>query len=161
MTLILIRHGESFWNPPRRKGGKLKGWRYAGSADVPLSEDGIAESIEAGKLLKAIPIDTVYCSMLIRAQMTALIALAAHDFEQTPLLVRDNPDPHAARGLRAHFAAIYNPPPADEEETEGETEQEVNRIVPIYCSNALNYGDVDGIYHFPKVNLLNKSPIEL
>jgi len=91
---------------PQRKAAPQKGWRYAGAVDVPLSEDGIADAVRAGRALQTLPLDVVYSSMLIRAQMTALIALASHDSEQTPLLVRDEPDAKQPRGLRVHTARM-------------------------------------------------------
>eukprot|EP00468_Gymnochlora_sp_CCMP2014_P010928 CAMPEP_0167753042 /NCGR_PEP_ID=MMETSP0110_2-20121227/7488_1 /TAXON_ID=629695 /ORGANISM="Gymnochlora sp., Strain CCMP2014" /LENGTH=317 /DNA_ID=CAMNT_0007638753 /DNA_START=79 /DNA_END=1032 /DNA_ORIENTATION=- len=44
-TLVLIRHGESTWN-------RLEDERFTGWYDAPLSEQGILEAKEAGKLLK-------------------------------------------------------------------------------------------------------------
>jgi 2,3-bisphosphoglycerate-dependent phosphoglycerate mutase len=150
--LILLRHGESVWNPPAKKSSNnpAKGWRYAGAVDVPLSEDGIADAIRAGHALQTLPLDVVYSSMLIRAQMTALIALASHDQEQTPLLVRDEPDSSQPRGLRAHVARMYQPPAPNDEESSGEYEEETNRIIPVYCSHALNerdFGDLQGMHN--------------
>lgn len=141
------------WNPPKAKDPteKTRGWRYAGAVDVPLSEEGIKEASEAGHRLKKIPIDVVYSSMLIRAQMTALIALASHDHQQTPLIVRDNPDPNAQRGLRAHTQRLYNPPSTlEESELANEVEEEVNRVIPVYCSNNLNerdFGVLQGMHN--------------
>jgi bisphosphoglycerate-dependent phosphoglycerate mutase len=43
VKLVLIRHGESAWNLEN----KFTGW-----TDVPLSENGVKEAQEAGKLLK-------------------------------------------------------------------------------------------------------------
>ena len=43
VKLVLVRHGESVWN----KENRFTGW-----TDVELSEKGIAEALEAGKLLK-------------------------------------------------------------------------------------------------------------
>lgn len=43
LKLILVRHGESQWNLEN----KFTGW-----TDVELSERGINEAIEAGKVLK-------------------------------------------------------------------------------------------------------------
>ena len=44
--LVLVRHGQSMWNPdPSRP---ERPWKYAGAADVPLSESGIAEALEVG-----------------------------------------------------------------------------------------------------------------
>lgn len=131
--------------------------------DVPLSEDGIQEAIEAGHRLKQLPLDVVYCSMLIRAQMTALIALASHDSEQTPLIVRDNPDPNAVRGLRAHLQRMHNPTPAEEEETTGENEDETNRVIPVYCSHSLNerdFGALQGMHSRMQRRLFTPQQLE-
>lgn len=150
--LVLLRHGESMWNPPKGQKHVQKGWRYAGAMDVPLSEAGISEAIEAGHRLKSLPFDVVYCSMLIRAQMTALIALASHDSEQTPLIVRDNPDPNAPRGLnKEHLSKLA---PGRAAKTAGEVdgadeETETNAIIPVYCSHSLNerdFGDLQGMH---------------
>lgn len=60
MKLTLLRHGESVWN----KENKFTGW-----TDVPLSEKGIEEAKNAGKLLKAnnYNFDVAYTSVLKRA----------------------------------------------------------------------------------------------
>ncbi|KAL6959329.1 2,3-bisphosphoglycerate-dependent phosphoglycerate mutase 1 [Sarracenia purpurea var. burkii] len=68
-TLILIRHGESFWNEKNL---------FSGCVDVPLTKKGIEEAIEAGKRISNIPVDIIYTSALIRAQMTAMLALTQH-----------------------------------------------------------------------------------
>lgn len=39
--LVLLRHGQSMWNPD--PDAPLKPWRYAGAVDVPLNADGIKE----------------------------------------------------------------------------------------------------------------------
>ncbi|HSW86705.1 MAG TPA: histidine phosphatase family protein, partial [Rhabdochlamydiaceae bacterium] len=46
--LILMRHGQSEWN----KQNLFTGW-----VDIPLSPEGIRESIEGGKKIADIPID--------------------------------------------------------------------------------------------------------
>lgn len=87
--------------------------------------------------------------MLVRAQMTALIALATHDSEQTPLIVRDNPDPKGTRGLRQHTTRMHSPPVAEDEETTGENEDETNRVIPVYCSHNLDerdFGTLQGMH---------------
>ena len=43
IKLVLLRHGQSTWN----KENKFTGW-----TDVPLSEQGVQEAHEAGKVLK-------------------------------------------------------------------------------------------------------------
>jgi 2,3-bisphosphoglycerate-dependent phosphoglycerate mutase len=61
--LVLIRHGESTWN----KENRFTGW-----TDVDLSEKGIQEAMEGGRLLKAegYTFDVAYTSVLKRAIRT-------------------------------------------------------------------------------------------
>ena len=65
-TLVLIRHGQSIWNAQNR---------FTGWVDVDLSERGIEEAKDAGKLLENVQFDAVFASGLIRAQRTADIIL--------------------------------------------------------------------------------------
>lgn len=68
-TLILLRHGESEWNARNL---------FTGWTDVPLSEKGLAEARDAGRLLAAEGLfpDVVHTSLLVRAIHTANLALA-------------------------------------------------------------------------------------
>lgn len=68
-TLILLRHGQSTWNLENL----FTGWH-----DVPLSEHGDTEAIEAGRLIKEAELlpEVVHTSLLIRAIETADLALA-------------------------------------------------------------------------------------
>jgi 2,3-bisphosphoglycerate-dependent phosphoglycerate mutase len=61
--LVLIRHGESVWN----KENLFTGW-----TDVDLSEKGVQEAKEAGRLLKqaGFVFDIAFCSVLKRAIRT-------------------------------------------------------------------------------------------
>ena len=68
-ALILIRHGESLWNAKNL---------FTGCVDVPLTKKGVEEAIEAGKRISNIPVDMIYTSALIRAQMTAMLAMTQH-----------------------------------------------------------------------------------
>ena len=61
--LILMRHGQSEWN----KHNLFTGW-----VDIPLSKEGIGEAIKAGKSMADMPIDIIFVSSLIRAQMSAM-----------------------------------------------------------------------------------------
>ncbi|KAG5529418.1 hypothetical protein RHGRI_029969 [Rhododendron griersonianum] len=79
-TLILIRHGESLWNEKNL---------FSGCVDVPLTNKGIEEAIEAGKRIRNLPIDIIYTSALIRAQMTAMLALTQHRCYKVPIIVHD------------------------------------------------------------------------
>lgn len=64
--LTLLRHGESQWNLENR---------FTGWVDVDLSPKGEAEARRAGKLLRDLPIDVVFTSILTRAIRTADLAL--------------------------------------------------------------------------------------
>ncbi|WVZ24774.1 hypothetical protein V8G54_003318 [Vigna mungo] len=68
-SLILIRHGESLWNEKNL---------FTGCCDVPLTQRGVEEAIEAGKRISFIPVDMIFTSALIRAQMTAMLAMTQH-----------------------------------------------------------------------------------
>jgi 2,3-bisphosphoglycerate-dependent phosphoglycerate mutase len=70
--IVLLRHGESTWN----RENLFTGW-----TDVPLTETGTAEAIQAGKLLKSegFAFDVVHTSLLRRAITTTHLALDAMD----------------------------------------------------------------------------------
>jgi len=67
-TLVLVRHGQSEWNLKNL----FTGWR-----DVDLTEKGVAEAIEAGKILagRGMKFDLAMTSDLIRAQRTCQFIL--------------------------------------------------------------------------------------
>jgi 2,3-bisphosphoglycerate-dependent phosphoglycerate mutase len=71
-TLVLLRHGQSQWNLENR---------FTGWWDVDLSEQGIAEAIGAGELMKARGFDFDHCftSVLTRAIRTLHLALEPMD----------------------------------------------------------------------------------
>lgn len=68
-TLVLLRHGQSLWNLENR---------FTGWTDVDLSEEGVAEAVEAGRLMResGLTFDIVHTSLLLRATRTAEAALA-------------------------------------------------------------------------------------
>jgi len=70
--LIMIRHGESVWN----KENKFTGW-----TDVGLSEKGVQEAVDAGKVLKeqGFRFRVAYTSYLSRAIKTLWIILEEMD----------------------------------------------------------------------------------
>ncbi len=77
--LVLLRHGESTWN----KENRFTGW-----TDVPLSEKGIDEAREAGRLLRdgGFTFDIAYTSVLKRAIKTLWIVLEEMDLMWIPVL---------------------------------------------------------------------------
>jgi 2,3-bisphosphoglycerate-dependent phosphoglycerate mutase len=68
LRLVLIRHGQSTWN----KENRFTGW-----TDVPLSEQGVKEACEAGKVLKekGFQFKVAYTSYLNRAIKTLWLIL--------------------------------------------------------------------------------------
>lgn len=80
-ALILIRHGESMWNEKNL---------FTGCVDVPLTKRGIEEAVEAGKRISNIPVDMIFTSALIRAQMTAMLAMTQHRRKKVHLLMFQN-----------------------------------------------------------------------
>lgn len=78
MKLVLVRHGQSVWNLENR---------FTGWTDVELSENGIKEAKEAGKLLKEneFTFDVAYTSVLKRANETLNIILKELGEENIPI----------------------------------------------------------------------------
>jgi 2,3-bisphosphoglycerate-dependent phosphoglycerate mutase len=78
IKLVLLRHGESVWN----KENKFTGW-----TDVDLSEKGMAEAREAGKVLKkeGYIFDIAYTSVLKRAIRTLWFVLDEMDLMWIPI----------------------------------------------------------------------------
>ena len=78
MKLVLVRHGQSVWNLENR---------FTGWTDVELSNNGIKEAKEAGKLLKEneFTFDVAYTSVLKRANETLNIILKELGEENIPI----------------------------------------------------------------------------
>ena len=76
--LVLVRHGESAWN----KENRFTGW-----TDVDLSDQGRAEALEAGAVLRAggYTFDVAYTSVLKRAIRTLWIVLDEMDLMWIPV----------------------------------------------------------------------------
>jgi 2,3-bisphosphoglycerate-dependent phosphoglycerate mutase len=90
--LVLLRHGESIWN----KENRFTGW-----IDVDLSDKGVQEAEEAGRLLKqeGFVFDVAYTSMLKRAIKTLWIALEGMDLMWLPIH-------HSWRLNERHYGAL-------------------------------------------------------
>ena len=76
--LVLLRHGQSIWNLENL---------FTGWIDVDLSQQGLLEAAEAGRLLKAegIAFDNAFTSVLKRAIRTLWIALDEMDMMWLPV----------------------------------------------------------------------------
>ena len=70
--LVLVRHGQSLWNLEDR---------FTGWVDVPLTELGQREATRAGELLRGVPLQVAYTSVLTRAQETLRIILVTIPLE--------------------------------------------------------------------------------
>jgi 2,3-bisphosphoglycerate-dependent phosphoglycerate mutase len=118
--LIMMRHGESTWNQLNL---------FTGWVDVPLSEKGIEEAIQAGKLIKDIPIDIIVTSTLVRAQMTVFLAMTQHTSGKVPVML------HTGEGKLDEWGRIYG-------------EKAKQQCIPVICSWQLNermYGELQGL----------------
>lgn len=76
--IVLVRHGESIWNQENR---------FTGWTNVNLTEKGMQEAIEAGKLLKKerFHFSLVYTSYLKRAIKTTNLILDQMDLDWIPV----------------------------------------------------------------------------
>lgn len=120
VKLILMRHGESLWN----QANLFTGW-----VDVPLSQKGVEESIEGGRLIKNEPIDRIFTSTLIRAQMTAMLAMMEHHSGKVPLII------HSKEGTLEEWSQIHSP-------------SAQSKTIPVIRAWELNermYGELQGI----------------
>jgi 2,3-bisphosphoglycerate-dependent phosphoglycerate mutase len=111
--LILLRHGESEWN----KENRFTGW-----TDVGLTEQGIREATEAGRILKAegFVFDIAYTSVLKRAINTLHIALNEMDL----VWIRVEKD---WRLNERHYGALQGLNKAETAEQHGEEQVKVWR----------------------------------
>jgi 2,3-bisphosphoglycerate-dependent phosphoglycerate mutase len=118
--LILLRHGESVWN----KKNVFTGW-----VDIPLSTEGIQEAYRAGAKIQNIPIDVVFTSTLVRAQMTVVLSLLNHASGKAPVFL------HEEAGKLKDWSGMYS-----KESQEG--------TLPVHIAWELNermYGKLQGL----------------
>ncbi|MGV8150788.1 MAG: 2,3-bisphosphoglycerate-dependent phosphoglycerate mutase [Candidatus Woesearchaeota archaeon] len=116
--LIIVRHGESIWN----KENKFTGWM-----DIDLSEKGIEEARNAGKILSNYIFDSIYISHMIRSIHTLQLILEETNDKRTKIIYHD--DDSKIREREHHT---------------GDRNKELN----IYQSKAIAeryYGDLQGL----------------
>ena len=97
--LVLIRHGESTWNLENR---------FTGWTDVDLTDTGVAQAKNAGRLLKAegYEFDVAYTSVLKRAVHTLWHCLDEMDRQWLPVV-------HSWRLNERHYGALQGLNKAD------------------------------------------------
>jgi 2,3-bisphosphoglycerate-dependent phosphoglycerate mutase len=106
--LVLIRHGESTWNLENR---------FTGWTDVPLTDTGVAQARQAGRLLKeaGYEFDEAHTSVLKRAVWTLWHALDALDRTWLPVH-------HDWRLNERHYGALQGLNKADMAREYGEAQ---------------------------------------
>jgi 2,3-bisphosphoglycerate-dependent phosphoglycerate mutase len=112
-TLILLRHGASVWNDKNL---------FTGWVDIPLSAHGVQESLQAAQVISKMEIDAIFTSTLIRAQMTAMLAMVGHP--KVPFIL------HAGSQAVVH------------------SEEARQALIPVRCAWQLNermYGELQGM----------------
>ncbi|XP_075479695.1 2,3-bisphosphoglycerate-dependent phosphoglycerate mutase 1-like isoform X2 [Primulina tabacum] len=119
-ALILIRHGESMWNEKNL---------FTGCVDVPLTKKGVDEAIEAGKRISNIPVDMIYTSSLIRAQMTAMLAMNEHRRKKVPIILHDENEQARA------WSQIFSE----------DTKKQCIPVVAAWQLNERMYGELQGL----------------
>lgn len=118
--LILLRHGQSEWN----KRNLFTGW-----VDIPLSQEGIEEALSAGVLISRIPIDVIITTTLVRAQMTALLAMSKHHSKKVPVVL------HTDEGKLDEWSQVYS----------DETKKEMIPVIRTAELNERAYGELQGL----------------
>ncbi len=116
----MMRHGQSEWN----KLNLFTGW-----VDIPLSKEGIQESLDGGKKIAHIPFDVIFVSSLIRAIDTAMLVMSVHSGKKVPTIL------HPHQGKLEQWAKIYS-------------EEAEKNCVPVISAWELNermYGRLQGM----------------
>ena len=124
-----MRHGQSMWN----SAGLFTGW-----VDVPLTNVGINEAIDGGKEIAEYDIDEVHVSTLIRAQMTAMLALAQNKHGKTPVFQYPEADSNKVSDNEARMI----------EWAQIKGDESRAAILPVHVTWQLNermYGDLQGL----------------
>lgn len=144
--LLLVRHGETEWN---------RQTRFQGQIDVPLNDNGRAQSQKAAEFLKDIPIDFAVTSTMLRPKETAEIILKSHPNVQ----LEEHPDlREISHGLwegklEAEIEQMYPGQlhqwrdfPASVQMPEGENLQQVwDRAIPAWQSIVAKAGSRTGL----------------
>lgn len=94
-----------------------------------MSQGGVDEAYKAGEKIKDIPIDVIFTSTLIRAQMTIPLALLNHSSGKTPVFL------HSGEGKQEEWSKVYS-------------EETLKNLIPVHKAWELNermYGELQGL----------------
>lgn len=132
----MMRHGQSRWNELNL---------FTGWVDVPLSEGGIAEALAGGRRMQDVPIDIIFTSTLVRAQMTAFLAMSIHRSGKVPVVL------HPGEGRLEEWGTIYS-------------ESAKNSTIPVLRSWHLNermYGRLQGLNKAETMEKYGKEQVQI
>lgn len=118
--LILMRHGASEWNDKNL---------FTGWVDIPLSKQGVAEAIAGGQKIRNEPIDVIFTSSLIRAIMTAMLAMNEHASKKVPVIL------HPEEEKFHEWSRIWGE----------DAQKEVIPTIPAWELNERMYGQLQGM----------------
>lgn len=143
--IVLMRHGESTWNLENR---------FTGWTDVDLTEKGIAEAREAGKILKeeGFTFDLAYTSVLKRAIRTLWLTLDEMDLMWLPVV-------HDWRLNERHYGALQGLNKAETAAKYGDDQVLVWRRSYDVPPNPLDSNDPRTSYNDPRYAGLQKEQI--
>jgi len=136
VKIILMRHGRSAWNEKNL---------FTGWVDIPLDERGIEESLRGGEAIRHVPIDVVFTSTLVRAQMTVTLALLHHSSGKVPVFL------HPGQGKLEAWSQIYG-------------EEARQEVLPVYSAWELNermYGRLQGLNKAETAEKFGKEQVQL
>ena len=133
--LILMRHGQSMWNLLNL---------FTGWVDVPLSSQGIEEALAGGKKIANEPIDHIFTSTLIRAQMTAMLAMTHHHSKKVPVMMTEQQANHRSWPKIHHHGRL-------------------SEVIPVTTAWQLNermYGELQGMNKAEAASIFGKEQIQ-
>lgn len=120
VKLILMRHGQSIWNLHNL---------FTGWVDIPLSSQGVEEALVGGRRIKDEPIDIIFTSSLIRAQMTAMLAMTEHHTGKVPVIL------HPGEGKLEEWSQIHS----------FTAQAQTIPVIRAWELNERMYGDLQGV----------------
>ncbi len=145
--IVFMRHGESIWNRENRS---------TGCADVDLTDKGIAEARDAGRILKeaGFTFDLTYTSVLKRAIRTLWLTLDEMDLMWLPTV-------HSWRLNERHYGALQGLNKAETAAKYGDEQVLVWRRSYDTPPMALDPNDERASYHDPRYAKLKRDEIPL
>lgn len=145
--IVLMRHGESTWNLDNR---------FTGWTDVDLTEKGVAEARQAGKLLKdaGFTFDVAYTSVLKRAIRTLWGTLDEMDLMWLPVV-------HEWRLNERHYGALQGLNKAETAAQYGDEQVLVWRRSYDVPPNPLDANDPRASFNDPRYAKLKREQIPL